>query len=217
MDVVIAALLLNLAVGTHIYLSSAQAAEQKDSVYPNLELFANVLEKVRTEYVDGTNLTYHDLVSDALKGMIDSLDPHSEFMDPEEYQELQSDTEGEFGGLGLVVTMKDNYVTVVTPMDDTPGFHAGILSGDRIVKINGRSADKMSLPDAVKLLRGKPGTRGHRDDSAPLVRRDPGPYLDARHHQRGHGQGHQRQKGFPARAGQDRLHSHHAVWRQHQR
>jgi carboxyl-terminal processing protease len=156
---VIAALLLNLAIGTHIYLSSAQAAEQKDSVYPNLELFANVLEKVRTEYVDGTNLTYHSLVSDALKGMIDSLDPHSEFMDPEEYQELQSDTEGEFGGLGLVVTMKDNYVTVVTPMDDTPGFRAGIMAGDRIVKINGRNADKMALPDAVKMLRGKPGTQ----------------------------------------------------------
>jgi carboxyl-terminal processing protease len=156
---VIAALLLNLAIGTHIYLNSAQAAEQKDSVYPNLELFANVLEKVRTEYVDGTNLTYHSLVSDALKGMIDSLDPHSEFMDPEEYQELQSDTEGEFGGLGLVVTMKDNYVTVVTPMDDTPGFRAGIMAGDRIVKINGRNADKMALPDAVKMLRGKPGTQ----------------------------------------------------------
>ncbi|MGA9778393.1 MAG: PDZ domain-containing protein [Verrucomicrobiia bacterium] len=137
---VVVALLLNLAIGAHIFFSSAQAAEQKDSVYPNLELFANVLEKVRTDYVDGTNLTYHDLVYDALKGMIDSLDPHSEFMDPEEYQELQSDTEGEFGGLGLVVTMKDNYVTVVTPMDDTPGFRAGILAGDRIVKINGRSA-----------------------------------------------------------------------------
>jgi carboxyl-terminal processing protease len=157
--VVIAALLLYLAVGAHIYLNSAQAAEQKDSVYPNLELFANVLEKVRTEYVDGTNLTYHTLVDTALKGMIDSLDPHSEFMDPEEYQELQSDTEGEFGGLGLVVTMKDNYVTVVTPMDDTPGLRAGILAGDRIVKINGQSADKMSLPDAVKRLRGKPGTQ----------------------------------------------------------
>jgi carboxyl-terminal processing protease len=156
---VVAAVLLNLAIGAHIYLSSAQAAESKDSVYPNLELFANVLEKVRTDYVDGTNLTYHDLVYDALKGMIDSLDPHSEFMDPEEYQELQSDTEGEFGGLGLVVTMKDNYVTVVTPMDDTPGFRAGILAGDRIVKINGRSAEKMALPDAVKMLRGKPDTQ----------------------------------------------------------
>jgi carboxyl-terminal processing protease len=156
---VITALLLNLIVGAHIYLSSAHASEQKDSVYPNLELFANVLEKVRTEYVDGTNVTYHDLVYDALKGMIDSLDPHSEFMDPEEYQELQSDTEGEFGGLGLVVAMKDNYVTVVTPMDDSPGFRAGILAGDRITKINGQSADKLSLPDAVKLLRGDPGTQ----------------------------------------------------------
>jgi carboxyl-terminal processing protease len=155
---VIAALLLNLMVGTRIYLSSAQASEAKDSVYPNLELFANVLEKVRTEYVDGAKLTYHDLVYDALKG-IDSLDPHSEFMDPDEYQELQSDTEGEFGGLGLVVSMKDGYVTVVTPMDDTPGFRAGILAGDRIIKINGRNADKMPLTDAVKLLRGEPGTQ----------------------------------------------------------
>jgi carboxyl-terminal processing protease len=156
---VIAALLLNLIIGAHIYLSSASAAEQKDSVYPNLELFANVLEKVRTEYVDGTNLTYHDLVYDALKGMIDSLDPHSEFMDPEEYQELQSDTEGAFGGLGLVVAMKDNYITVVTPMDDTPGFRAGILAGDHIIKINGKSTDKLALQDAVKELRGDPGTQ----------------------------------------------------------
>ncbi len=156
---VIAALLLNLVIGAHIYLSSANAAESKDSVYPNLELFANVLEKVRTEYVDGTNLTYHDLVNDALKGMIGSLDPHSEFMDPEEYQELQSDTEGAFGGLGLVVTMKDNYVTVVTPMDDTPGFRAGIMAGDRIIKIDGKGADKLSLQDAVKELRGDPGTK----------------------------------------------------------
>ena len=156
---VIAGLLLNLVIGARIYLSSANAEEQKDSVYPNLELFANVLEKVRTEYVDGQKLTYHDLVYDALKGMIDALDPHSEFMDPEEYQELQSDTEGAFGGLGLVVSMKDNYVTVVTPMDDTPGFRAGILTGDRIIKINGKGADKLSLQDAVKELRGEPGTR----------------------------------------------------------
>ena len=156
---VIAALLLNLAIGARIYLGSAQAEEQKDSVYPNLELFASVLEKVRTKYVDGENLTYHDLVYDALKGMINSLDPHSEFMDPQEYLELQSDTEGEFGGLGLVVTMRDRYITVVAPMDGTPGFRAGILPGDRIVKINGRSAEEFSLPEAVEILRGKPGTQ----------------------------------------------------------
>jgi carboxyl-terminal processing protease len=156
---VIMALTMNLIVGARIYLSSAHAAERKDSAEPNLELFAGVLEKVRTEYVNGQNLTYRDLIYAALKGVTSSLDPHSEFMDPEEYRELQSDTEGAFGGLGLVVTMKDSYVTVVTPMEDTPGFRAGILSGDRIIKINGKSAERMSLPDAVKQLRGKPGTQ----------------------------------------------------------
>ena len=156
---VIMALTVNLIVGARIYLSSAHAAERKDSAEPNLELFAGVLGKVRTEYVNGQNLTYRDLVYAALKGMIGSLDPHSEFMDPDEYRELQSDTEGAFGGLGLMVTMKDNFVTVITPMEDTPGFRAGILSGDRIVKINGKSAERMSLPDAVKLLRGEPGTQ----------------------------------------------------------
>jgi carboxyl-terminal processing protease len=109
--------------------------------------------------VDGRNLTYHDLVYSSLKGMVGSLDPHSEFMDGDDYQQLQSDTEGRFGGLGLVVSMRENYVTVVAPMEDTPGFRAGILSGDRIIKIDGKSAEKMSLPEAVKLLRGDPGTQ----------------------------------------------------------
>jgi carboxyl-terminal processing protease len=90
--------------------------------------------------------------------MVGSLDPHSEFMDADDYQQLQNDTEGQFGGLGLVVSMRDSYVTVVAPMEGTPGFRAGILSGDRIIKIDGKSAEKMSLPEAVKLLRGEPGT-----------------------------------------------------------
>ncbi len=105
------------------------------------------------------DLTYHDLVYSSLKGMVGSLDPHSEFMDVDDYQQLQNDTEGQFGGLGLVVSMRDGYVTVVAPMEDTPGFRAGILSGDRIIKIDGQSAEKMSLPEAVKLLRGEPGTQ----------------------------------------------------------
>src|SRR5205823_51075 len=83
--------------------------------------------------------------------------PHSEFMDPEKYKELQSDTQGFFGGLGIVISMKDNFITVVTPMEDTPGFRAGIFSGDRILKIDGRSTEKMGLEDAVKSLRGEPG------------------------------------------------------------
>ena len=125
---VIVALVLNLAIGARIYLGSAHAAGKQDAVYPNLELFANVLEKVRKEYVDGQNLTYHDLVYSSLKGMLGSLDPHSEFMDVNDYQQLQNDTEGRFGGLGLVVSMRDNYVTG----HRADGGHAGISRGNLV-------------------------------------------------------------------------------------
>src|ERR1017187_7011618 len=109
---VIVALTVNLFIGAHVYFNSAEAA-QKDSAYPNLELFSVVMEKVRKDYVDGQNLTYKDLVYGALKGMVDTLDPHSEFLDPEKYKALQSDTEGRFGGIGVIVTIKDNFLTVV--------------------------------------------------------------------------------------------------------
>jgi len=153
---VVAVSFKKILIGARIYYT-AQAAE-KDSAYPSLELFSYVLEKVRKDYVDGQKLTYQELVYGALKGMLNTLDPHSEFMEPEKYKELQSDTQGAFGGLGIVISMKDNFVTVVSPMEDSPGFKAGILSGDRIIKIDGRSTEKMSLQDAVKSLRGEPGT-----------------------------------------------------------
>ena len=95
-------LALNLALGAKVYFATAEAAE-KDSPYQNLELFSYVMEKVRKDYVDGTNLTYQDLVYGALKGMVGTLDPHSEFLDPEKFKELQSDTQGQFGGLGIVI------------------------------------------------------------------------------------------------------------------
>jgi carboxyl-terminal processing protease len=155
---VIALLALNLAIGAQIYLSLAHATDEKDAADPNMQLFDDVLDKVRNEYVDGKNLTYRDLVYAALKGMVAKLDPHSEFLDADNYRQLQDDTEGQFGGLGLVVAMKDNFVTVVAPMDNSPGLRAGILSGDRIVKVNGQSVDKSALEDAVKMLRGEPGT-----------------------------------------------------------
>ncbi len=155
--VVTVALVANLIIGASIYINSAQAA-QKDAAYPNLKLFSEVMERVRKDYVDGQNLTYQDLIYGALRGMIDKLDPHSEFLDPEKYKELQNDTEGHFGGLGIVISMKDNFVTVVSPMEDTPGYKAGILTGDRIIKIDGKSTENMTLPDAVKVLRGDPGT-----------------------------------------------------------
>lgn len=154
---VVIALGVNLVIGARIYLNTAQAAE-KDSAYPNLELFSLVLEKVRKDYADGDKLTYRELVRGAIKGMVNTLDPHSEFMDAAEYKELQDDTQGSFGGLGVVISIRDSFVTVVAPMEDTPGFKAGILTGDRIVKIDGKSAEKMSLQEAVRKLRGEPGT-----------------------------------------------------------
>src|SRR5271170_8337922 len=135
-------LALNLTIGARIYFTSAHAADEKDSPDANLERFADVLEKVRSSYVDGSNLTYHALINSALKGMVGSLDPHSEFLDVDDYQQLQDDTEGQFGGLGLEVVMKDGFVTIVAPLDDSPGFRAGILSGDRIIKVEDQSVEK---------------------------------------------------------------------------
>jgi carboxyl-terminal processing protease len=156
---VVLLLVVTDTIGAGLYLHAMRATDDKDAIYPNLQLFADVLQKVRTEYVDGKNLTYHDLVYASLKGMIGSLDPHSDFMDADNYHELQDDTEGQFGGLGLVVAMKGNYVTVIAPMDDSPGYNAGITSGDRIVRVNGQSVENMPLSDVVKQLRGDPGTR----------------------------------------------------------
>ena len=157
---VTAALLVNLAIGAQIYLSAKTGAtDARDAEDQNLQIFSEALEKIRHEYVDGKDANYQQLVYAALKGVVQKLDPHSEFMDADAYRRLQDDTEGQFGGLGLVVAMKDGYVTVVTPMEDTPGFRAGILSGDRIVKVEGQSVEKVPLTDVVKQLRGKPGTK----------------------------------------------------------
>lgn len=168
-----AALGVVLATGTRLYVANARGAE-KDSAYPSLELFSSVLEKVRNEYVDGKKLTYQELVYGALKGMINTLDPHSEFMEPEKYNELQNDTEGKFGGLGIMIEMKDNYVTVLAPMEDTPGSKAGILAGDRIIKIDGKSSEKLGLQDAVDHLRGDPGT----DVTITILRPSTGKVID---------------------------------------
>src|SRR3954453_2324610 len=155
--VLLPALALNLLARAQIYFSSVHGAE-KDDAYPNIRLFSTVLEKVRQDYVDGDQLTYQELIYGALKGMLNTLDPHSEFMEPVKYDDLKKDTQGEFGGVGVVISIKDNYLTVVAPMEDTPGFKAGILSGDRILRIDGKSTEKFSLQDAVKNLRGEPNT-----------------------------------------------------------
>jgi carboxyl-terminal processing protease len=154
----VAVLGVNLFFGAQLYVFSAHAAP-KDDPYANYKLLADVMEKVRSEYVDGDKLSYEDLIHAALKGMLNSLDPHSEFMDPAKFDELKKDTEGEFGGLGIIVEMgKDKALTVVAPMEDSPGYRAGILPHDQIVKIDGKSTTHIDLEEAVKKLRGEAGT-----------------------------------------------------------
>ncbi len=135
---------------------SAAERKTKDDLYKQIELFSYALTTIESEYVDEPKAK--DLIYGALKGLLASLDPHSQFMDPETYNELRVETEGQFGGLGIEITIKDGLVTVITPIEDTPAWKAGIKAGDRIVKINEDVARDFTLSDAVKRLRGKPGT-----------------------------------------------------------
>ena len=123
----------------------------------DLRAFAEVYDAVKKGYVEPVE--DQKLITEAIRGMVSGLDPHSAYLDPEEYQELQVGTQGEFGGLGIEVGMEDGFVKVVSPIEDTPAFRAGIKAGDLIVKIDETPVKGMSLRDAVKRMRGKPGTK----------------------------------------------------------
>jgi carboxyl-terminal processing protease len=148
---------LNLFFGAQVFVRSAETAGKND-IYRNLRLFSLVLERVRQDYVDGESLTYQDLVFGALKGMLNTLDPHSEFLEPRKYDDFKDDTEGAYGGVGLQISVRGDYLTVIAAMEDTPASRAGILSGDRLTRIAGRNAERMADGEAVKLLRGAPGS-----------------------------------------------------------
>ncbi len=152
-------LVLNLGLAARIYSETA-AKTEKENPYPQLELFTKVLETIRKDYVDKEKVGYKELTYGALRGMLGSLDPHSQFMEPEGYKDMKEDTEGKFGGVGIQIAMsKEGFVTVVTPIENTPSARAGILPGDRIIKIEGKPTDKMALPEVVRQLRGDPGTK----------------------------------------------------------
>ncbi|MEP6975230.1 MAG: S41 family peptidase [Spartobacteria bacterium] len=127
--------------------------------YADIATFAKALELIRQDYVDGNKVGYHELIYAAMKGMLSSLDPHSQFMDPGDFKDMQDDTRSRFNGLGVEVAVKDGLLTVITPMEDTPASKAGILAGDQILKINGISTEKLGLQDAVDVLRGEPGQK----------------------------------------------------------
>lgn len=148
-----------IAVGILIIASvavSQGARAKKDEMYRCVDLLADGLAIVQSDYVEEAKTK--DLIYGALKGMLSSLDPYSQFMDPDAYNELKVDTTGEFGGLGIEITIRDGLLTVVTPIEDTPAWRAGIKTGDRIVKINGETTRNITLIESVKKMRGKPNT-----------------------------------------------------------
>ena len=125
--------------------------------YENIRIFTDALATVQENYTEEVNPK--TLIYGAIKGMLQSLDPHSSFMPPEDYKEMQVETKGSFGGIGIEIGVKDNILTVISPIEDTPAFRAGLKAGDRIVKINDTHTKDMSLTNAVKLMRGPKGTK----------------------------------------------------------
>ena len=123
-----------------------------DKTYNSLKMFTDVLEELEKNYVDDVNS--EALIHNAIKGMVGNLDPHSSFMPPEAFDELQDDTKGEFSGIGIVITMKEGILTVVSPIEGTPAYKAGIQTGDMIIRIDEKSTKDMELWEAVNMMRG---------------------------------------------------------------
>lgn len=152
---------LGVVLGVTLTINhSVQADKQVVNGTPlpldELRTFSDVFGKIKSDYVEPTEDSA--LLEHAIKGMLSGLDPHSAYLEPEAYKELQVGTTGEFGGLGIEVGMEDGFVKVISPIDDTPAQRAGIHSGDLIIRIDDTPVKGLSLNDAVKLMRGKPGT-----------------------------------------------------------
>ncbi|MDH4099024.1 MAG: S41 family peptidase [Nitrospirota bacterium] len=144
------------AVGSFVGRVTAEKTLVEGEAYEHLKVFAEVLSLIQRNYVEDTKTK--DLTYSAIKGMLGNLDPHSSFMTPEVYKEMQVDTKGEFGGLGIQIGMKDNLLTVISPIEETPAEKAGIKAGDKILKIDGETTKDMTLSDAVGKMRGQKGT-----------------------------------------------------------
>ncbi len=153
-------LALGLTLGVLLSLGQGVLAEKNDSAALPLEelrTFAEVFEKIKNDYVEPVQ--DKELLNHAIRGMLSGLDPHSSYLEPEAYKELRVGTTGEFGGLGIEVTMEDGFVKVVAPIDDTPAERAGVKAGDLIIRLDDTPVKGMTLNEAVKVMRGKPGSK----------------------------------------------------------
>jgi len=134
---------------------SAQSASKNKETYEYLDLFGQIFDRVRSEYVE--EVTDQELIEKAIDGMLTGLDPHSGYMNEEVWQEMQMDTQGKFGGLGIEITMEEGFVKVISPIEDSPAYEAGILAGDFIIQIDDTPVFGLTLNEAVELMRGEKG------------------------------------------------------------
>ncbi|MFH1627306.1 MAG: S41 family peptidase [Pseudomonadota bacterium] len=151
--------LISLFVGGLLFLNGNGAEVEADTkeVYKNIEIFTEVLRQVEKNYVEPQDS--QKLIYGAIKGMVQSLDPHSSFMTKEEYNELMTETKGSFSGIGIEITIRDKIITVVSPIEGTPAYNAGIKAGDKIIMVEGQSTQDMNLIEAVKKIRGPEGSK----------------------------------------------------------
>jgi carboxyl-terminal processing protease len=158
---VVSSLVLTFAPSARSQEAAPVVADSKkeDDPYAQIAVLARALQLIRQDYVDEKKVSYEQLTHAALRGMLESLDPHSQFMEPDDFKGMQDDTNSRFGGLGVVVTERDGKLIVVSPMEGTPGFKAGLIPGDQLIKIDGQSTDKLSLNEAINKLRGDPGQK----------------------------------------------------------
>lgn len=159
-------------LGLSAFVWNADSAPETNhaDTYAQLDLFAEILARVQTEYVEGVDEA--EVMEASIDGMLTSLDPHSSYLNPEEYRSMQVQASGEYGGLGIEITQQDGFILVVSPMDDTPASRAGIQSGDYISAINGEPIVGQPMNDSLKEMRGAPGT----DISLTILREDKEPF-----------------------------------------
>ncbi|MCK5570583.1 MAG: S41 family peptidase [Spirochaetes bacterium] len=152
-------ILILLIVTTASGLNNWIFAGDTEKTYDSLRVFNEIFNLLRTEYYDESKIDPEKLTHGAINGMIKSLDdPHTSYMSKDIFKELQTETKGEFGGVGIVIGVRDSWITVISPIDDTPGARAGIKAGDKIIEVNGESTEGFTTMDAVNLIRGKVGT-----------------------------------------------------------
>jgi carboxyl-terminal processing protease len=149
-------LFIRLTLVFLILLVPIASSKNNHPLYEKLDLFSDVLEKINNEYVD--KIDQNKVIDAAINGMLQSLDPHSSYMNPENYKNMGVDTKGEFGGLGIEITMEAGFVKVITPIEDSPADKVGVKAGDYIIKINEKQVKGLNIMEAIKLMRGKIGT-----------------------------------------------------------